>query len=144
MSTKLPFTSSACALTPLWTSLHVCRSDPRNVALQLADLRRYVRVDSSPELPQPKANVGPREMKQPGRRERLPGIAKAHIQQAVAFSLQRQSCIWPEPHGAINARCEVHSEKREPRVRDRIDVALDQVSLGPVKDQIVAPERHDR
>ena len=66
------------------SSSHISRSELRDVSLQLAYLGGN--VHGAPELSQPEAEIGPRQMTQPRRGERLPGVAQAHVKQAVALS----------------------------------------------------------
>src|SRR5205823_3420664 len=71
------------------------------------------------------------------------GISQAHIPFAVAFAIQTQHSVRTKMDVAFNCTRRVNPEKREIRIRNRIDQVLDQMALVRRKLVVFSAKRHD-
>src|SRR5690606_1995649 len=107
-------------------------------APQVASLRKRV-----PELGQARSKVLANDLPEAGKRQHLHGVSKTEVRLAIALALERDDGVRADGHGAVDHSRQVHAEKGEGRIRDRIDQMLDDAIVPFVQHEVFASERND-
>src|SRR5207245_617405 len=96
----------------------------------------------APHLGQARPPMPAGEAPETRKGERFGQVRERDIRAAVTLAGESEDGVGPRPHPSVHRRAEVDAEKGEPRVRDRIDQAADEMA-GPGRERVVVAAEGD-